>query len=102
MFKGSIPPTMRRILRETVDSWGISELAVGCSGNLTIERSLADTDIAVAGNDVNIYSCTIGQALAGQDRRLAVADGWDEYSWLEPYLGSPLDRAATIILASEM
>lgn len=103
MFKGSIPPTMRRILRETVDSWDVTELAVGCSGNLTIERSLMDSRVAVAGNDVNIYSCVVGQALAGQDRRLAIADEWQaEYGWLEPYLAEPLQRAATMIVASDM
>lgn len=103
MFKGAIPPTMRRILSETVRSWGVGRLAVGCSGNLTIERSLVDTELALSGNDVNIYTCTIGQALAGQDRRLEVSPLWvDEFGWLEPFLATPFDRAATIILASDM
>jgi hypothetical protein len=103
MFKGSIPATMRRMLREVIDSWHVDALAVGCSGNLTIERSLADTAIALGGNDVNIYSCTVGQALAGQDRPLAVNPAWQaEFGWMGDYLDTPVDRAATMIVASDM
>lgn len=103
MFQGAIPPTLRRIVRETVLGWGVDELAVGCSGNLTIERSLATSGLRVAGNDVNIYSCAIGEALAGHDMPITVKDRWrDAFGWLDPYLDTPYDRAATIILASDM
>lgn len=103
MFKGSIPSTLRRIVREVVDGWGVDALNVGCSGNFTIERSLADKEIALSGNDVSLYTCAVGQYLAGEDHPITVKPEWaDRYGWLEEFLVRPVDRAATIILSSDL
>jgi hypothetical protein len=76
---------------------------VGCSGNFTIERVLADTERRMHGCDVQLYTCAIGWALSGQDFRIEVKDEWlEEYGWLAPYLTSPNAKAATVMLGSRL
>lgn len=41
MFLGSIPTDLRKIISEYVKDWQCSDVYVGCSGNLTVERVLA-------------------------------------------------------------
>ncbi|MGC5412589.1 hypothetical protein ACPXCX_54415, partial [Streptomyces sp. DT225] len=40
MFHGSIPAPLRSIIYEHAGTWPESDIYVGCSGNMTIERVL--------------------------------------------------------------
>ena len=104
MFHGSVPPSMCSMVHGAVKTWTASDILVGCSGNFTIERSLHDLKrFGLWGNDVTLYSCAIGQYLAGTPISLTVnPDLGTDYGWLTPYLGTPSSTLATVLLASNM
>jgi hypothetical protein len=103
MFQGSVPQALRSIVHEHVRRWGVEDVYVGCSGNFTIERTLADQRVRLHGNDVSLYSCAIGAALAGQELDVRVSEDWvEEYGWLGEYLDTPERTAATVLLGSAM
>ena len=100
MFQGTIPQAVRQILAETCAGWEVKSVAVACSGNLTIERVLAN-QFSLHSCDVSIYSCALGSYFAGAPLRL---DPRAEYAeampWLASRLATPEDRLASLLLAS--
>ena len=67
MFQGTIPPPLRAIVHEHAATWPAdSDVYIGCSGNLSIERTLAPLGRRLHSNDVNPYSCALGWYFAGQ------------------------------------
>jgi len=103
MFRGSIPPEMRSILHETVRGWPTKEIYVGCAGNFTVERALADLGLSFHSNDVTIYSSAIGYYLAGKEMPLALNPEYlADYGWIEPYFNTPENALATTLLCSEL
>jgi hypothetical protein len=102
MFRGSIPAELRSLVLETVASWGVDEVWVGCSGNFTIERVLSSLP-TIHGNDVQLYSCAIGSYLAGVPLTIGIADEHEEeWGWLAPSLATPEGAVATIMLSTRM
>lgn len=97
MFHGSIPADMRKVLHETAADWpDDSAIAIGCSGNLTIERALAarSPGYALHSNDVNAYSCALGWYFAGEKVPFTLKpDSRPLLDWVEPYLD---DGAGTL------
>ncbi len=77
-------------------------IQVLCSGNLTIERTLAPLQRCVSGNDVTLYTCALGAAAAGFHLRVRVRDEHrDRFGWLDDSLtDDPYETAATVVLAS--
>jgi len=105
MFQGSIPSAMRAILLQHIREWQITDLYVGCSGNLTIERMCCDNlpDLRLHGNDVSLYTSTLGLYAAGTPHEISVKEEVKEqYGWLEAYLKEPVDAVATIMLATRL
>jgi hypothetical protein len=101
MFQGSIPGDMQKIVRETIRSWNVPELYVGCSGNLTVERGVRDLKMSLHSCDVNIYSCTIGSYFAGHLHDIHLSEyGLETYGFMQATMGSDADRVATVVLAS--
>lgn len=103
MFQGSIPPDMRNILNQIVTSWDCADIAVACSGNLTVERVLDESKrFAIHGCDVSIYSCCLGLYFASLPFRLQLRPQYqDTFGWLEVGLDSPAGALATLMLASD-
>lgn len=98
IFVGTIPQDLRTIVREHTAGWSTDELYVGCSGNMTIERTVHGR-FRLHSNDVSVYTSAIASWLAGQPFRLDVAQEWrEEYGWLTGYLDEPIRQAATIML----
>lgn len=94
---------MRAIVAETVRRWRSPAVWVGCSGNFTVERTLADADVALHGNDVQLYSCALGAYLSGQPFRLEIRPEYrDRFDWLAESLTTPAERTATVLLASRL
>jgi len=105
MFLGSIPEEMRSMVAEITKPWPVKEIAVGCSGNFTIERVLSEQGFSgvVRSNDVTLYSCSLGQWLTGLGPALAVRPEYmDDYGWLEKYMATPDDTMATVLLATRL
>jgi len=77
-------------------------IQVLCSGNLTIERTLAPLKRRVSGNDVTLYTCALGAAAAGLHLPVRVRDEHVErFGWLNESLTDDLhETAATVVLAS--
>jgi hypothetical protein len=101
LFVGSINQDLRCMVSETTRAWESEHVYVGCSGNFTIERILKDRNFKLHGNDVSIYTCTIGNYLAGNDMLLKVKD--QNFDWLTPYLEKDgISRIATILLCTSM
>lgn len=103
MFHGSIPPEMRRVLHESAADFPAgADLAIGCSGNLTIERALAAAGtFRLHSNDVNAYSCALGWYFAGQPvpfRLKPESRRW--LDWLEPYLDDGVGTLAVLMLGT--
>ena len=100
LFIGSINTDMRSIVSEMSAKWAGIPIYVGCSGNFTVERILAKKGIAnIHSNDVSLYSCAIGNYLAGKDMRIEVVD--ERFAWLNKYLATGEDKIATLLMCSE-
>lgn len=103
MFQGTIPAEMRAIVHEHARAWDTEHVYVGCSGNFTIDRALADLGrFKLHGNDVTLYSCSIGRYTAGEKLNVFVSDHYPEWQWMEDYLDGKEGTVATLMLASEM
>lgn len=96
MFRGAVPPDMRRILNEATADWSGENVAIGCSGNFTIERSIYGRVAAMSGNDVTIFTSTIGRYLAGYPINMDVR--LPEFDWMNEWMTTPVDIAATVML----
>lgn len=104
MFNGTVPQDMRQIVHEAAGSWTDgADIAIGCSGNLTIERTLLGTlaghngpsrTFRLHSNDVTAYSCALGWYFAGQPVPFRLREESRELlDWIEPYLD---DAASTV------
>lgn len=100
MFVGSINQDLRSLVSEITRDWTAGDLYVGCSGNFTIERILRNRGFRLRGNDVSLYSCAIGNYLAGNDMRVEIK--METMKWLEPYLSEGIPRIATLLLCTTM
>lgn len=89
-------------MHEQVRQWNTSEYWIGCSGNFTIERFLHHRpDARLHSNDVSIYTCTIGNYLAGNPVELSVKpEVLEDIPWLADYMGDDADRVATLMLGT--
>lgn len=74
---------------------------VGCSGNLTVERVLAQGGVTeIHGNDVSLYSCVLGTTVAGDPIPVTVSPT-SPHQWLADYLAPGIPTVATLLLAME-
>lgn len=105
MFSGQVPKPIKAMVHEQARSWTTTTVAFGCSGNFTSERIVASLpgQWRLLGNDVNLYSCTLGRFFAGQPQVVTVNEAYaDAFGWLAPYMVDPADLATTIVLALPM
>jgi len=102
MFMGSVPDPMRRMIHEHALGWTKDgDVYIGCSGNLTIERTLAPLGFRLHSNDVNAYSVGIGWHFAGQPVPYRLReDSKTVLGWLEPYLDDGPSTVATLMLGT--
>ena len=89
MFHGSIPDDVRRILHQLVADWRCQDVYVGCSGNFTVERVLAETGrFRIHGNDVTLYSSVLGWYLSGARIPISLKpEVEDDFPWLADCMG---------------
>jgi hypothetical protein len=102
MFQGTTPADVQKIFHEIVSGWSCKDIYIGCSGNFTIERVLHETGrFNLHSNDVSIYSGFLGSWLAGAPYPIRLTDEYaDKLSWLKPYLETPEDALATVLLCT--
>lgn len=101
MFIGSMNSEMRNVINELCDRWGNREVYVGCSGNFVIERILFERGITkIHSNDVSLYSCLLGDYLAGKDLKVEIKD--DTFLWLGKYMKGGVDSIAAILLFGQL
>ncbi|WP_262391661.1 hypothetical protein [Nocardiopsis sp. CNR-923] len=107
MFHGSIPAPLRSLIHEHAGAWPDgTDIYVGCSGNFTIERTLHarfGSDRRVHGNDITAYSCALGWFLAGEPPPFTLREEHEDVlGWLRPYLDTPADTLATLMLGTRL
>jgi len=104
MFHGSVPADAQRIMVESVKAWNATDIYVGCSGNLTVERALAPLGrFRLHSNDVSIYTYVLGDFFAGGKVDVSLKPEIAEnFAWMLPHMADPAQRAATVILASKL
>jgi len=100
MFQGTLPADALSVISPVVKGWGCEDLAFPCSGKFTVPRSLMDLGVRMHGNDVTLYSCALGSYFSGGDVEVRPRHGLG-LEWLEPYLGTALDRVAAVLVFSE-
>lgn len=101
MFIGSINEDLRAVLVAMARRWTKRAVYTGCSGNFTVERLLARAGIKeLHSNDVSLYSCVIGNYLAGNLMGVQIKSV--EWDWLREYIDTPVRTIATLLLCSEM
>jgi hypothetical protein len=102
VFQGTIPAPLRSMVHEHAATWPAgADVWVGCSGNFTIERTLAPLGRVLHSNDVNPYSCALGWYFAGQPLNYQVkAESRDALAWLDPYLDGGVGTLATLMLGT--
>jgi len=103
MFTGAIPRDLQRIVAEVAGRWRCARLYVGCSGNFTIERILRTLELH--SNDVSLYTSALGVFLAGREDWTFAVAGENREEWgeiLDPLLATPRDRAAVVLVLSEV
>jgi len=104
MFHGSVPADVQAIVLDTVKDWKEKDVYVGCSGNFTIERVLQSAGIPnIHSNDVTIYSCMIGNLLAGNPIELELnSHEYPHFAWMEKYMETPTGRVACMMLCTRL
>jgi hypothetical protein len=103
MFNGSIPPDVRDILARECRHWKCDDVYVACSGNFTVERTLAKVlpKARLHGNDVTLYTSALGSWLSGKPLEFTLNPELAPLvPWLEESLQDPLDRLASLMLAT--
>lgn len=100
MFVGSINQDLRSLVSEVTRQWDVQDVYIGCSGNFTIERILKNRTFRLHGNDVSLYTCTIGHYLARKEWSVHIQH--EEWKWLEDYMQDGVERIATILLCTSM
>ncbi len=101
MFVGSINSELRSILAEMAPRWKGLSVYVGCSGNFTVERILTYAGVKeIHGNDISLYTCMVGRYLAGASTLVRLKH--QGLLWVEPYLQSPLNAIAAVMLLQTM
>lgn len=101
MFIGAINGDVRSVLKQISDGWSGKPIYVGCSGNFTVERILWSLGMReIHGNDVSLYSCYLGNYLAGKDTRITVAE--EGMKWVENFMASGIPTIATIMCCTEI
>ena len=100
-FVGSIPASLRSIVKEAASQWPVGDAYIGCSGNFTLERTLRDInpEWRLHGNDVSIFTTAIGKWLAGEPVELSIVDDWaEELDWISPHLDGGVGSVAVLQL----
>lgn len=101
LFVGAINREAQCIIFEAAQKWKDMPIYVGCSGNFTIERVLNAAGCEnIVSNDVSLYSCCIGNFLAGRKTDISIKD--DRYLWLYDFMDTEVDKIATLLICSEM
>ena len=94
---------MRSIIREASTSWRCKDVYVGCSGNFTIERVIADMGFRVHSNDVTLYSSALGNYLSDQPIGVSINESYsDKWGWLSEYMVSPAGKLSVVLIGSQM
>jgi hypothetical protein len=103
MFQGTIPPPLRQIVHEHAATWPADrDVYVGCSGNFTIERTLAPLGRRLHSNDVNPYTCALGWYFAGQPVPFTLkSESREHLGWLEDSLDDGVGTVATLMMGTE-
>jgi hypothetical protein len=100
-FIGAINQGLRSILAEMAPRWRDRPVYVACSGNFTVERTLAASGFKLHSNDVSLYSCALGQWLAGQEVTFRVREEFeDELGWFAEKLDGGSGSVAALMLAT--
>lgn len=100
MFIGSINPDTRTLIQSLIPEFEGLPVYVGCSGNFTVERLLAQKGITdVTSNDVSLYSSAVASYILNRKLRIEIKSA--EYEWLRQYLGDGLGQIATLLLCTE-
>lgn len=106
MFQGTLPANAMKAVGNIIKDWDCERIVVGCSGNFTIERAISNFDNvkAITSNDVTIYSGYLGKYFAGEElEELVVKDEYEGHcQWFRDYMNTPLEKIATLILASDV
>lgn len=91
-------------MHEHARGWQSEDVYIGCSGNFTIDRALSDLGrFRLHGNDVTLYSCTIGRVSSGEKPRVEVREEYlEDYGWMNEYLDGAEGTVATLMLCSTM
>jgi hypothetical protein len=104
MFQNVISRVVRSIITETVSGWSCTDVAVGLSGDFTIERVLHELNrFNLHGNDVTLHASALGHFFAGSPLVLAVSESFRaKLGWLDTYLVEPNHTVATVLLARRL
>jgi hypothetical protein len=102
MFRGSVQADLRSIIHEQSAGWPQgSAVHVGCSGNFTIERTLAGRGFQLHSNDVQLYSSAVGAYLAGFPLPITLRPEAEEHlGWIRPFMDSPEGTLAVVMLGT--
>ena len=102
VFIGAINQDVRQFLGNVASVFNGKVVVVGCSGNFTSESILTQyaRPASIHSNDVSFYSTLAGRWLLGEDLDFELVD--PEWEWLRPYLGTPTDRVATVMLVYDL
>ena len=102
MFVGAINEEARRFLAANANVFNGVPVVVGCSGNFTLESTIAAVaqPAAIHSNDVSLYSSALGAWLSGRRMEYAIVNA--EYEWLRPFMDDPEERLAVLMLLLDM
>jgi hypothetical protein len=107
MYEGTVPAALRSIVAEHARLWPEgSDVYVGSSGTLLVERTLAGSvgarGLRLHSNDVTAAGCAVGWYFAGQPVPFTLReDAEEELGWLREYLDGPTATLATLMLGAK-
>jgi len=105
MFRGSLPSAAINMFGNIIKDWNCEDIYVGCSGNFTLERAINTFyEGRIHGNDVTIYSSSLGRLLAGDDLLMEFKEGLDDRLAFirDQYFNDDMDKIASIMIMTDI
>ena len=101
-FWGTLSKSVLDIAVESIMTWRAPAVYVGCSGNFTTERALANAgQKQIFSNDVTLYSSALGCYFARQPLSYELGEK-QPFTWLSDFVATEDDRMASVMLTTQL
>ncbi|NTV60605.1 MAG: hypothetical protein HGA77_04780 [Chlorobiaceae bacterium] len=101
MFTGSVPQEARTLFQGLIQSIGKRDFFIGCSGNFSVDKVIAQLGCNVHSNDVSLYTKLVADILLETDTELKVVNP-DLKTVFSGWVDSRFKKLAMVMFAMKL